>query len=416
MKKRTSQRRIRAGKRVGLLLASLTALASLSDAEVVVDASGNGDFLEISDALISVGGDNVIVVEPGTYGGFTVQGISVTIHGRDPDQVPIVRGRVVIRDLALGQCVALRNLTIEQTVAPLSTQGILVQDCAGSVFLEELGVSDFFGALQLDSVADATLVRSSFRGADLRALDDAPPAMGPGLISTQSNVHAYDCEFRGGLGPDAVCGPNDHIGFPGEPGARVQGGFLYASGCSFTGGEGGDGCTGSMGCRSAGAGGHALELAGLGEQTYDLDCSFTGGLAGIPAPTCSGGSDGQPIHDPASTHTSFLGTARSFSAQSTSVNSVLLNMEGVPGDLVFVFASIDHSPLFLWGIGCIIPAFVPSLVVAPFGTIGSSGQLEVPYTLPFSLECEQLFLQAVFYNTALAPTLGGPSLLVGLAG
>lgn len=116
---------------------------------IVDDLPGPGvDFTTIADAeAASVAGD-VILVRPGSYAGFTVD-IGVAILG---DPGASITGRVVITSLPQAR---------RATLAGFSMRGLLVQDCAAPVLLEDLVIRPTT-TVELGDATAAVRVQGSF--------------------------------------------------------------------------------------------------------------------------------------------------------------------------------------------------------------------------------------------------------------
>ncbi len=96
-----------------LLLGSIALFSSAAEAQqvLVVDGSGTGDATSIADAIQIANNGDLILVESGTYDGFTIQEKSLQVRA-SPGADVVVEGRVLLRELNAQQPVVLEGLTL----------------------------------------------------------------------------------------------------------------------------------------------------------------------------------------------------------------------------------------------------------------------------------------------------------------
>jgi hypothetical protein len=226
------------------------------------------------------------------------------------------------------------------------------------------------------------------------------------FVLAGASAHLYDCDVRGGDGTSAVAG---------SCGARVDG-FLFASGSSFQGGDGGDGHYVSFfGCSYAGPGGQGLLLMG---EAHELQCAFQGGQggAGVCGPA---GAPGEPVSvccGGALAEVPGL-IARSLSATSpvSEGGAVGVSLAGAAGDLVLLAFTTGQDALFLPELHGVLLLAQPFAIV-PAGVLGPDGTLDLALpvgTLPPGVEGLSLLGQGAFLTGAGPVFLGpGASVLV----
>jgi len=376
-----------------------------------------GPFTTIQDGVnAALEGESLLVV-PGPYAPFVIDGKSVHVFSHGAAQATIT-GQVIVRNLALGQSVLLHGLdvtsTLHNTVVTLD-----VANVQGHLRVQRCG---FFGSYEYGDPNPGVRVTNSVNvvfsdctllgGNGASAPSFFPFDGGPGLESTFSAVAAYGTLVRGGTG-STTTDPRGGHGGSGYSGRDLG---LFASGCIFQGGNGGDGDwpPNTVG----GTGGTAFVIDSA--QGFLLDCATlpgTGGLGGtgIQAPA---GATVQQLNG-AITHV-LPGSARRLSAAAVTSDdvSVGITVQGQPGDIVYLVMArrpaftVQISAGGVWMVPQ--PAFTSAL---PLGTVGPSGTLVVQrsFGIPDGTVAARLFwLQAICVDPAGQRTLTGPAHVLSL--
>lgn len=248
--------------RLPALIALLATPALSADTVYVIDSSGAGDFLEIADALPSVGQDDVLLVRPGNYSADVLladHAITIIADGTGP-----VVFDAELRVQSLG---AARNVTVHGLEL---MRGFSVEDCTGPVRFE-----------LCRTPATSELAPPP---PGLNYLDYKTCGIGESLQTVTSSpaVTFVDCEFVGRSGASVSFG-SGYDGAPGQHGLLVTDSTVLLYDCALTGGDGSDGNGQVHSSAIAGAGGDGLRLRGnsLARLTRG---SRVGGSGGVYAP------------------------------------------------------------------------------------------------------------------------------------
>jgi len=406
---------------LSLLAAAL--VAGRADAQTVWtvddDLASGADFSCIGCAAqIAADGDTLLVAEglyPTTAVPFVpIQGRSLVIQAEPDAQVFV--NELAIADLAEGQTVVVRGMTIGRATlvssfASAPNRGTVVfEDCDFAnvpAFAARRGLSAF------DS-ASVVLVRC-----DLRI--DAPGvlAVRHALEAVDSSVHLYDCTLRGADGRDAA---PDLEPLAGGSGARVDGGFLFASNTLFLGGDGGLGGEVQGACRDGRPGGDGLRLEN-GAVARVLGSVFAGGAGGATSPACAPlagpGPDGATTAvDPGTLLDLLPGAPRSFRAAAVVREGEPRTeaFEGAPGELVVQFHATAPLPVavFLEPLGT-TSLIGTGLVSTVAGVLPATGVLSTAVPLGElgpGVETVTLYQQPAFADpSTLGVVLGPPSVV-----
>lgn len=364
-------------------------LAAQGTAWVVDDDGGaEVDFTGLQEAIDAAAEGDTLLVRPGSYTAppafppqpLTIAGKSLTIVG-DAGR-PVVATNLVVSGLGASQTLVLRGLDFVDT-------GLEATSCAGVLWIED---ADFSGQnfsstpvpIALDDCAAVHLNRVSAEG--IRQI----PSSYPALVATDSSVHLYDCALVGGDGYVIIS--------DGAPAASVSGGYLFASGTSFDGGD-------------SGCGGSGIVLFGASPLAELLDCTPT---AGTPA-SCSGSPFGQPVLATTGTAIVLPDSARSFSVDAPvrAGQSTTLAFAGEPLDLVFLDFSLAPGSLVAPALSGVLQPSVVGLRVRFLGVLPASGQLLVPVTIqPLGVPVVTLSMQGAFFTQGGTFVLSGGSELV----
>lgn len=377
---------------------------------IVVDAAGGGAFTQIQPAVDAALEGDTILVKPGGYSGFTVDGKALTVIG-DAGPVANVAGKVWIRNLALGQTLTLARMIVQGGGTQLlGGQALSLTDCAGAVRCVHC---DFAGrdgsasadrapAVELSQASDVAFAECALRGgygrSSLTCSNDVVSSGGYGLLGNASaSVAAYDCRLRGGHGGNG----GDQTGVGGT--ALGVAGFMFAARCDIQGGHGGNTDCPAYGCPDDGGGGFAISAGSIG---WVFDGIIAGGAAGsavgVPRTQCPA--------DPGQAYP--LATPFVFSVPSVGFALPAVAREGTLVTVTFtgpvgahVFLNDEPTTTFQgvlsWRGVLLSPFPTPSASVPTrsrrWGAIPASGYLTQVYrvpTLPAGVEAQTRFLQA----------------------
>jgi len=403
--------------RASLAVLLLAAPAAAQGAVWVVDAAAGpgSDFTDIQPAIAAAADGDVILVRGGLYSSFTLDARSLAIVGQDGADVQVYLGTSVVRNVGPTQSVVLRGL--DRIATGWFVDAPSFTDCDGPVWVEDctFAVNNFGGSFQPDGVVvsscDAiSFVRCATLGAQVKGLG------GAGLRATGSRIAAWDCQFEAHEGP--IGAPPHDAG----PGALLDGGFLFASGCEFVGGAGGKGFTytvaGVTHCTDGGDGGDGLLATGAA-AVFALDSSFTAGIAGNANINlgCTPGVAGEAVAAPAGALTLAAGLARSLQLPATlcAGSDATLALQGDPFSPVALAVSATPEFLFSAGLQGVLLAGAPFALFVP-GSLDASGALNLAVHVPLlpagSPEAQVLRVQPAFVGGSGHVVLGAPSMAV----
>ena len=327
---------------------------------------------------------------------------------------------LVVSNLAAGQTLVLRGLEIGTVQLGVDVFG--QPDCGGTIVFEDCVLGAHPGlsgigpphALTVEGCTSVSLVRTVIDpGTSLNHFGRA------GIEARQSSLFLYDCAVGGGDGQGA--GPFTQP-VAGGFAARLDGGFLYASGTTFAGGQGGAGGLAQGACADGGAGGDGLVLGG-GAVVRALGSSFTAGPGG-PLLSCVGqaspGPDGQAtVLAPGTVLDLLPGTPRSFTSTALvrEGQSSVDVFAGQPSELVLQFFAFAPEP------GLFLPPFQSASLIGggvfflDFGPLPPTGIKTV--ALPVGdlgpgVETVTVYKQPAFVDFALPAVTLGPVSAVSL--
>lgn len=380
-------------------LAALTALMALTPTSLgqgavhVVDDDGPAPFADIQSAIDAAADNDLILVRDGSYGFFAVDGKSLTIMPESDAASVVVWGpfllgapAVGIANLAAGQSVTVRGITVNTFGVTAGEIPLEVTDCAGPVLIEDCLFDTQQGDVaQVDGSATVVFTRCTLIS-DSGFFDSFESIWltRHALVGTNSNLYVYDSTFIGPLGPDSD-GQVFQILQPGNGGdaLNLEGCTLYASGSTLLGGDGGSGVPG--GCYDGGNAGDGIQFDAACTVRL-LDTTTAAGVPGQPSPSCgaAAGNPGQDLNGPAGIVTQLAGDARSLDVGSPVVEgtSVPFTFTGQAGDTVLLVIGLEPD------LGTYYPAFgVVQLVEAPWvllpmGTIPAGGVLQANLPIP----------------------------------
>ena len=391
-----------------LALLTLSAPCFAQDVIVVDDTAGSGaDHSTIQDALDAAGDDDVILVREGTYASFTIDSKSAMVvadvRGTE------VAGTISIRYVDSNSRVVVSGFDVQSTAGT----ALDLFSCDGTVLLEDLNLTTSGTAFSTNYGASVlwceAVVLSSC------TIDSAGGGLGgdSGLYASTSNLHAYDTTTLGGRTSDST---------PAKPGLELENCDVFASNCTFTGGDGAAGeSTIFQPCENGLEGGIGIlagpdGLFGLeGSLVRLFDSAGVGGQGGKPSlPPCTKGAAGLDVFEDSASEVIDLAPtldARRYEAPTPmrSGEAQVLSWFGSPGELAWGAYSATAAPFYLELFsGIYVPGTPNTLLFV--GTIPASGQLDVPVTvdLPTGQSHVALWQQGLFFSFEDGFVLGSP--------
>jgi hypothetical protein len=400
-----------------LLTLVLLAPAGLAQGRVlVVDPGAAGAYAEIYSALQDALAGDVILVKAGTYTGFGVANLSVSIVG-DVGASVMVNGTVQVRNLAAGRTALLHRLTAFGATSASANDGpgITLKYDTGAVRVQQClaqGADGMPGVRVADS-RDVALAATQAVGGALW------PRSSEAVLADGTSIALYDCDLHGGAGA-APAGHNPPGCYGGSGGSALRGStrdFIFvggslvlggpgqagADGCSYLyadwceGGDGGDGIDVLSGAHvlwqlgnsvQAGNGGWGgYGSCGCGLSTY---CYGDDGHTGLPV-VCDSGDT--LVNLGSLSPTLYVGPNPA--RENTSVG---ITLDSAPGDAVVLVASSEVSfvPDPDRGVRLVdwtIPHFTRRL-----GTTDAQGHLQSSWAIPDlgpGVESQIVHLQAL---------------------
>ncbi|MHC4375028.1 MAG: right-handed parallel beta-helix repeat-containing protein [Planctomycetota bacterium] len=376
----------------------------------IVDNSGApADFTELELAMEAAADGDVILVKPGNYGPFSMQGKGVSVIG-DGGGIVRVRGPLEIRDLPANSKAVVRHLRTSTAVL----HGMHLENCAGSVHLEDCNLNGqqtptddvFFGSeyhgIRIDQCADVRLSRCVFRGGDGNNVGffGQPTSGADGLYAESSSVAVANSEFYGGHGADAPLDDSYSGGWGGQ-GIGVWDTRLWIDGAFCRGGNGGTGdydydlLFGKKQCGNGGHGGDGLSIGSYpdvwtgttapSEVSY-RDLTGWGGSGG--GTIC--GSPGDPgellFQAGPEVHTlaELAGPARDVNASSPvrAGEVAQVSVQGSSGDFFLLLVGQTTPPVDLPNQPWPLAVAGNDLTVLILGAVDASGELSAQFPVP----------------------------------
>lgn len=337
---------------VAVSCALASVLVASASAGVIVVGTGPGtQYTQIQAAVNAAADGDTILVRSGSYSGFTIDTKSLTVQG-DGTTRPQLTSGIIVRNLTVGRAVVLASLAVTNgNPAGLSCTNdsgpVRVVDCALTGYFPYLYGDGGQGAQLTDDPAGIAFERCTLKGGHGADgwLDDSFGGNGgnggDGVRAKGSQVALYDCTLEGGKGGGGV-----DFGGRGGDGAHLSPStlatFVSSSGCTFTGGTGGDTYEDIfLYIAVVGDGGDGLEME-ASTATWSLDNAYTAGPAGQwhTCPPANNGSPGVATRGPGQIYT-FNQQSIAMSAPSLvrESSSMTFTFTGEPGDQVFLFAA-----------------------------------------------------------------------------
>ena len=399
------------------------ALATIGHAQTVWTVSKTDDtanFIEIQSAIDVAASGDTLLIDPGLYSNFKIDGKGLNLVARPGGFVVILGGQIPnaiasVVNLPAGSVVSMRGLKITGFSEPSSSKlGLLLNNNQGQIWLEELDIEALFAFIPTgDSHAIAAV------NCDTVTIVNCVLAGGTqsnGLYAEGSNVYAFGCSLKGGDGRSF----NFSNLYNGGDGVELQSGEFYAAECSLTGGDGADP---EFNCLPATDGGNGILVEG--GQFLDRANLLAGGTGGIvdPASGCTDpdGLAGQALLlGSTGTTMNFVEAPHFVTASSPVFEGQMVSQvyHGIPGEFVLMSIGFDLSP------GIYIPQYLgPFLIGGPtvtklVGMINANGTRTVSFTLQeLGIPSITTYLHAGYFNTqTFVWRLGTPSTVTFLDG
>ncbi|MFT5285971.1 MAG: hypothetical protein ACI8TQ_002139 [Planctomycetota bacterium] len=364
---------------------SLT-LASTLQAQTswtVSKSDPGANFTEIQAAVNSATSGDTLLIDPGFYSDFVIDGKGLHLVAEPGGLVVVLGGqlsgaKVSVVNLPAGRAVSMRGLSISGFSSPsVSKLGLRLLNNQGQIWLEELGIEAPFAfiptsdthAISAVNCDTVTIVNCVLSGGTESS----------GLFTDTSNVYAFGCSFTGGDGRSF----NLTNLYNGGDGVEVVSGEFYAAESTFAGGDGSDP---EFNCLPATDGGNAV-LVEAG-NFLDRTNTFTAGDGGFVdrATGCTNpdGLDGQPVLLGVSGTTSnFVEPSRYVTANSPVFEGQVAShvYHGVPGEFVLMSIGFSLTP------GLFTPDYLgPFLIGDPrvtrlIGMLNGNGTRTLSFTL-----------------------------------
>lgn len=301
-------------------------------------------YLDLPAAIAAANEGDILLVAPGSYSGFTIDGKSVAIFA-EPGTLVQIQGDIAIKNLAANQRAILAGLTLDQSanIAP-SPASVSAHDCAGCVWLDGCSIASGHGANIYSGQADpgatsfdlvnakSVVVTSTQLSGGVGGIvytSTCCSSSGPGgfalhLVSSRASV--ADSNLIGG---DAAGG--GFVAIDGTPACEVDNdSTVFLTSSNLVGGDGGSGYN------VVGHGASAIDVIGPNGLAFALASTFVGGKAG------SNGVSAPPI---TGIVTKQSGTARHVTypsfADDGAANSI--SLQGVAGDALRVGLAKNSS-------------------------------------------------------------------------
>ncbi len=392
---------------VGALLHSAVGHAAPCD---VLTVGPGKDYPSIFAAVAAGQDEDVVLVEPGTYGFFGLIGKGMSVVAAGPGVR--VEGQVRVQSIAPGQRVSLQGLEVRA----VTTEALTVANCSGPVRIESCAFygggtgwysTDRLGARLVNSLDVA--IHGTWIHAQNPACINGPfgdlfcPSGGDALLIEESTLVLEESHCIGGHSAFIEEFPQTDDG---KHGIRLESGSLTARGSTASGGSGSSYTTGP------GSGGHGIYVA-AGAQLRTLDCQLTEGGAGF-TPPASWGATGDPIGGPGSGAAQLL-TGPSPSAFATHVvqpgDPLTIEFAFVPNARTDLFVSVNDGSLFLPGLSGHLLLGTPLLRSRYLaGTTDANGALQwtIQAPSPFGGDSLRLLFQAGHRDPATGRDTLGP--------
>jgi hypothetical protein len=389
-------------------------LAAQGSVLVVDDDGGPGvAHTSLVAAVAAAGSGDTLLVKDGVYPGDLVlfdRSLSIVA---DTEATVVVQGRTSISGIQVTDEVQLRGLTLETAT---SGTALLVTACNGSVWLEDMVVRSTWLCDVPQCATTVVRVQESQAVHLIRTRIEAAVggALASSLRTIDSHVAVESCVVKGAKGaPGTTCTGTQAT--PGSAAVAMYGGFLFCSGSTLAGGDGGGG--GSCAHADCGQdGGHGLSMKPslTDPVVVILDSTVEGGAGGPSGIACGiDGADGKAVDVLAGNVTPLAGRAAPLQASSPvrEGGTLTVTAGGIAGSLVWLGIGavpyFDYEPAFAGVVAALGPHFVALL-----GTIPSAGSLSTAFHilhLPPGVESIAFYGQIMLLEPSGDVRLGSPS-------
>ncbi|MCC6409601.1 MAG: hypothetical protein IT453_20765, partial [Planctomycetes bacterium] len=241
-----------------LLLAVLSLSTPAFAGTYIVDAAGGGDFTDIAPAIAFASPGDVLLIQPGTYGAFTLDKRLVLLgQGTGPKRVT---GLALVENVHTGNCAVLAGLTFESWLA--------VRNCTRPIVFDRVTSPTGLG---IDTVSDLRCYGSSISGGVTPLFWSSVKAA---VAVREARAEFVESQIAGFKGLDIY-----EWGTPGDGGDGVYtaaNAHLHFARSSVWGGAAGFDLAGAQGSGDGGTAVsvHALATALISGTSTDM---FTGG-------------------------------------------------------------------------------------------------------------------------------------------
>lgn len=350
---------------------------------VVDDDAGAGvDFTTLQAAVDAASDGDAILVRPGSYAPFAVDGKGLSIVGEEGavvDTWPDAFVSVQVANLDASEWFLLLGLDLERA----GTLGVAIrlEGNAGNVWLEDVAVTgQGASAAVVQECASVVIVRCEFTSVAFALLPDFVFGGSAGLFAQDSSVALYESVATGSKGA-----PNSHpfacvLADDGGAGLATSGGDVFVSGSTLRGGEGGDGVEVPVTFVGAGGdGGAGLDVQASTASALVVDTTLEAGEGGTGA-SCPGGNPGPPFCDPGAVLSFASGVARSVRSTTPLLEGAagVLDFEGDDAD--FVVLGISKTAYLFPLPGALGPLDILPATTFAIGSLPPGGTTSLPFT------------------------------------
>lgn len=265
-----------------LALALTAAAPSVAPGAIyVIDASGNGDFVDFAPAFSIARAGDTFLVRPGSYQGGADLTVGAQVIG-DPSGVQIATALRIV-GIPAGQMALLRGLDISMFFwQTYPVPAFIVSSCQGSIVVQDCSFSTWgvaFGAVPTSFPAELVIEGARDIVFSNVVCDGGMPGgpAHPKIFVRQSHLAMYDCTVHGFWGWSDCGGGSNGGGYDGGTALDVQASSLLLSNCSIEGGWGGQSdCNFCNGWPGVGGDGLVLTAA----TVTDYGSTIVGGRGG----------------------------------------------------------------------------------------------------------------------------------------
>lgn len=387
-----------------------------------VAAAGGAQFTDIGAAVGAAASGDAILVGPGAYAPFVVDGKSLVLIGdgatvfQAHNNTAPVPPSIEIANLAVGQIVQLVGISVSHFgPAPAALQ---VHDCAGTVWVQSAFLDSFAApAVAVEQCADVVLVECLGQTSRGGVAPNGAPLAFPGARLVGSSVRIVGGEYRGSTGVLVGTGVPPQTGAAdGGDGLLVIDSQVQLAGGTYFGGAGGSFFTGA--CSIGGTGGDAVQTDTLGgtpplvrAENPDLQA----GGPGFPA-SCGPASAGLPVRMVAGLFVLDGGIERVLRCPAQVAGPAVLGVEvlGRAGDFALVCAGLPAPTTVVLGLPLSLGG-VANFVTLGGVSIGAVGRatlsVPVPQLVP-AIPDLQFAVQALVIDPAARASATNPRTLL----